>query len=333
MRYRVMYSLVIVIAVLIFTVCTRDFSNVGNNGNDSPTNCVTITAIDPEFADNSESVSIIIRGDNFNLDTTPTVLLGPNPLEEVLVLTQTLMTATVPANLTAGTMDLIVITHDLCTTTLPNAFTVIDPGEITIISIDPDEGSNAADVSVTIKGTNFIEDVTEVLIGESPQIPLKNVTWASISKLTAEVPLGLDAGLYDVTVRNTINETTSSDVLVEGFEVIESGAIYISAITPDSGENDVAVSVSITGRNFEETPTATLGEYDLVEVEYIDSRNLSAKVPKSIPADIYDLTVTNPDEKSFTLEDAYTVIEAGDDDDSGDDDTGDDDTGDDDTAI
>jgi hypothetical protein len=331
MERRTTATIAIALAVLVLVTCGRDYSNFGAPG-DTDT-CVGLTSIQPQSGSNAEAVEVVIQGTNFSSLAPPTALLGPHALTAVTVLTPTLVTAQVPADIPAGTLDLIVITQDQCTSTLPMAYTAIDPGEIEVTSISPAEGYNDVATAVTITGANFVEDVTAALIGETP---LDLVVWVSSTQLTAVVPLGLDPDAYDITVRNVIGETTTTDVLAEGFEVIESGKLYVSEITPAAGPENEDVAVTIRGRNFDQTPRVYLtagGDVagELREVAFVNARTLTATVAAGQFPDLYDLRVENPDSETYTMEDAYTVTEASGDDTS-DDDTGSDDTADDDTA-
>ena len=314
------------LAVALLVTCARDYSNFSSS--ESNDNCVELTSIQPVSGSNASAVDVVIQGANFSMTAVPTVLLGPHALTSVTVLTSTLLTATVPASIPAGTLDVIVIAEDQCATTLPDAYLVVDPGAITITSIDPAEGSNDVDTAVTINGENFLQDVTEAFVGTTA---MTSVTWISATQITAVVPLGLEADTYDVTVSNTVNDSTVSDVLVQGFAVTESGKLYVEQIEPDHGATDETVDVTIRGRNFVETPTAFLGygadvQAELTDVTFVNSRTLTAKVPAGIYPDVYDLSVTNPDEEKFAKDNAYTVTSASDDDtgDDTDDDTGDD---------
>ena len=326
------------LAVALLVTCGRDFSNFGSPGKSD--DCADLTSIQPVTGSNAAAVDVVIQGANFSLAAAPTVLLGPHALTAVTVLTPTLLTATVPSGIPAGTLDLIVIAQDQCTSTLPGAYTAIDPGQIAITSISPNQGSNDADTAVTIQGANFVKDVTQASVGATA---LTHVTWVSSTRITAVVPLGLDADAYDVTVSNTVGDATVSDVLPEGFTVTESGKLYVSTIEPDHGPADQAVAVTIRGRNFEDTPRAFLSygsdvQADLTDVVLVNSRTLTATVPSGVYPDLYDLLVKNPDAEQFKKENAYTVDEASDDDtgdDTGDDagdDTGGDDTGGDDSG-
>jgi hypothetical protein len=108
--------------------------------------------------------------------------------------------------------------------------------------------------------------------------------------------------------------------------------VRIDSVSPTSGSNGEDVAVTITGANFVNPVQVLLGALDLSDPEPVfqSSTRIVATVPAGTTAGLYALTVMNPDEESDTLEDAYTVLEAGDDDSDDDtDDDSDDDTDDD----
>ena len=85
----------------------------------------------------------------------------------------------------------------------------------------------------------------------------------------------------------------------------------VSHIAPNQGTNDVPNEINVYGLNFAEGVSVTLGTTpptDLNTVRY-SSSHLRATVPVSLSAGTYDLTVANPDGRSDTLANAYTVFD------------------------
>ncbi|HDH97223.1 MAG TPA: hypothetical protein ENF73_05825, partial [Proteobacteria bacterium] len=275
----------------------RDFSRVAGQAGER---CPSLSAIDPNYGDNSEDVPVMIRGSDFS--DTPTVYVGAEELQDVAVITPNLLKATVPQGIEAGTYDLVLTNGYGCSAILEDAYTAIDPGEIKVLSIEPDSAENDQDTQAVITGVNFIEGAT-AYIGN---LKLDDAVVESSTKISVVIPFGLDAGKYDISVYNS---ESSYDTLVDGFTVIESGALYVKAIDPNTGSNDQDVDVTITGRNFEDTPAVYLGAVELQSVQFFSDQVIAAVVPAGLAPATYDLTVINPDEESFTLEEAYTVTE------------------------
>jgi hypothetical protein len=82
------------------------------------------------------------------------------------------------------------------------------------------------------------------------------------------------------------------------------------SIAPSSGYNDRVTNVTITGSNFQRTPSVRLGGHPLINVSFVDATRLLAVVPASLPAGTYDLTVVNPDGQSANRPAAFTVLAA-----------------------
>jgi len=290
-------TVALTILALLTIGCGRDFSKTAGQAGER---CPSLSAIDPSYGDNSQDVSVMIRGSDFS--DTPTLYVGAEELQDVTVLTSNLLKAKVPQGIEAGTYDLVLTNGYGCSAIIEEAYTAIDPGEIKVLDIEPDSAENDQDTDAIITGVNFAETAT-AYIGS---LQLEDATVESSTQMSVVIPFGLDAGEYDISVYNS---ESSYDTLADGFTVIESGALYVKAIEPNTGANDQDVNVTITGRNFQETPTAYLGAVELTDVQLFSDGVIAAVVPSGLAPATYDLTVINPDEESFTLEEAYTATE------------------------
>lgn len=97
------------------------------------------------------------------------------------------------------------------------------------------------------------------------------------------------------------------------------------AITPSWTPVGQAVEVMVDGANFRralsvdaDKPSSsavndlfalTLGDVPLEAVQYLDGARLSARVPATLPAGVYTLTVTDPRLRTATLPDAFVVAD------------------------
>jgi hypothetical protein len=81
-----------------------------------------------------------------------------------------------------------------------------------VLSVDPSHVVNDAAHVLTILGTNFLPGA-EVAIDS---MALSPVTWLNSAALEAELPAGVAAGTYSVTVTNP---DTNSDTLLDALEV------------------------------------------------------------------------------------------------------------------
>jgi photosystem II stability/assembly factor-like uncharacterized protein len=91
----------------------------------------TVTAVDPSMNPNNIDTPVVIRGSNFTATisgtvilTTPTAYLGDQALMDVIWVSTTTLSATVPWGLIPEVYSLTVVNHDGVSATLQNAFTV-----------------------------------------------------------------------------------------------------------------------------------------------------------------------------------------------------------------
>jgi hypothetical protein len=87
----------------------------------------------------------------------------------------------------------------------------------------------------------------------------------------------------------------------------------VYSIDPNWGYNDELTWITITGADFVVTPAGQLqdpllGSHDLLFESWVDSTKMLAAVPAAMPIGIYDLTISNPDGQTDTLEDAFTIV-------------------------
>ena len=101
-----------------------------------------------------------------------------------------------------------------------------------------------------------------------------------------------------------------------GLTLAESPAI--TEVEPNSAPNDEQTLIVVQGSGFSATitgtqvlavPTVYLGEVELPDVIWVSTTTLNATVPWKLPAQVYALTVVNPDGAFATLPDAFTVID------------------------
>lgn len=81
----------------------------------------------------------------------------------------------------------------------------------------------------------------------------------------------------------------------------------LTSVIPATVVNDTSHALTLTGSGFEATPTVTLGTLPLPAVGFVNTTTLTATLPAGIPAQVYTVTVTNPDGLTGTLPHALTV--------------------------
>ena len=81
----------------------------------------------------------------------------------------------------------------------------------------------------------------------------------------------------------------------------------ITGISPDNFASGINMPVTISGSNFENIASVTLGEIALTDIELVAPTQLSALVPWSILPGEYDLTLTKTTGESGVLPDAVMI--------------------------
>jgi hypothetical protein len=107
--------------------------------------------------------------------------------------------------------------------------------------------------------------------------------------------------VYQIRVRGFSNSSTGTIVLQIN------STCGISAITPSSGPNTGGTSVTIIGAGFANGATVTFGGVNATGVNVSNSAVMTATTTAHV-AGAFDVTVTNPDQTTATLPNAFTFI-------------------------
>lgn len=185
-----------------------------------------LTALDPISGTFGQPLTLSIAGSDFI--STPAVFLGTAHELAVAYVSSTMLTATVPATLTPGYYDLTVQNPGPGDVTdwMSDAFTLYSPIP-TLRAVDPRKTYNDMDTPLVITGTNFAP-TPQVMLGNTP---LQNVTWLSMTQITAQIPWGMAPGTYPLTVTNPAPGTYSATLtraitMTEGFNTWTTGGPY-----------------------------------------------------------------------------------------------------------
>lgn len=119
--------------------------------------------------------------------------------------------------------------------------------------------------------------------------------------------------------------------VVTGCAVTPGGddTVVLISVTPDHVVEGQTVQITIEGRALEPTMyrnancsgnsieiddvfQSAMGENDLESVIWIDGQHLEATVPDDLPAGTYSVSIVDPRGRTAVLEDAFTVLGAGD---------------------
>jgi hypothetical protein len=145
----------------------------------------------------------VINGVNFR--ATPTVRLSTYSLVNVVMVSGTILQASVPANLPPGSYDLIVANPDGETAILVAAFTV-RTAQPAITSLIPNNGRSDLPNEINIYGFNFSSGAVARL-GSATDL---DTVFVNSSHLQATVPDGVALGTHNLTVTNPDNSTATA---------------------------------------------------------------------------------------------------------------------------
>jgi uncharacterized membrane protein YgcG len=202
-----------------------------------------VTSVFPNAGVNTMPTAVVISGTDFDLAAK--AFVGTTQLNVTARSGSTSLSATVPAGLQPRAYDVRVENVPTASGTLPNGFTVLqaDGGSGTgggagggagggsggsggsggtgggsgsatlrLDDVTPNDGYNEELTKVVLTGDGFA-DGAQVLIG--PEV-LDVVTVKSAAVINAEVPKGIAAGVYDVTIINLDGKRVT---LTDGFTV------------------------------------------------------------------------------------------------------------------
>lgn len=286
----------------------------------------TITSVSPSSGTNDSTISITIVGTNFVTTGTTLVTLeasGKDTISatNISVTSSTEITASIPADKASGQYDMKVTNPDSQFASKTTAFTLNNPAP-TVSAISPTSASSAAEKSVTITGTGFLSTSTTPPATGNPTVSMRdpdntsrnfdltNVTVASKTSITATVPSGKTAGTYDVVVTNADSQ---SGAKADAFEVT-APAPTITSVSPSSGTNDQATSITITGTNYQTSGTTLVtleatgkDTISATSVSVSSATEISASVPVGEAIGTYSVKVTNPDSQFASKSDAFSV--------------------------
>lgn len=234
-----------------------------------------------------------VTGIGFDSQLT-TVTLGGTAVDNLVIISDTELTFDAPAH-AAGVVDLIVDQGDN-EAIIPYAFTYTTAPTLAIYAIYPSTGSEAGGTSVTIIGDIFTPS-TNITINGSP---LANQTYVSSTEITGDTPAGL-IGSVDVVATDGLETYT----LTDGF-TYTSSALSVDVVTPVASLETGGGEIIITGSNFDETTTVTIGGEPVTGLSLLSSTQLYGICPAGSPG-VVNVVVTRGVE-TFQLTDGFTYI-------------------------
>ena len=167
----------------------------------------TVAGVNPNSGSNISTTNVTITGTNFG--GTTAVKIGTWDATSFTVNSATEISAVILSGLPVDTYDVTVTNgYGISAKSSADQFTVTASVSTvpTVTGVTPNTGVNTATTPVTISGTGFT-GVTAVKIGTWP---VSSYTVVSPTSITAVIPSGLPAAIYNVTVSNGSGTSATS---------------------------------------------------------------------------------------------------------------------------
>ena len=283
-----------------FTVEATDSSNTTGTANFSiniaGASAPVVNGISPSSGPISGGTTVTISGANFASGAA--VTFGGTAASSITVSSSSQIVAVSPSHI-AGSVA-VMVSENGQSSTAGTSFTynALSP---TITGISPNNGPTAGGTNVTISGTNFLAGAL-VLFGT---VPATNISVASATQIQAVAPANA-AGPANVTVQDpgNLNATLSGGF---SYGSSSSGVPTITSVSPTSGTPGTVVT--ITGTNFASADVVSFGSANAPSSTFVSATQLTATVP-TISAGTYNVTVTDPDPATVTLNNGFVVTAA-----------------------
>ncbi|RLD18857.1 MAG: hypothetical protein DRI36_00390, partial [Caldiserica bacterium] len=254
----------------------------------------------------NQTVTITGSGFQVGISTSGVIFSGTGiTVESVNVINDTTLEVVIdidPAT-AVGDKQITIVNPDGGRSTSGNIFTVNPRPEIT--ALDPDErGQGAASQEIIITGTDFQSGFT---IDFGPDINVDSTVFDSTTQVRAIITISTNAttGARNVTITNP---DAGWYTFSGGFTV--NPRPTITSLSPDKGGQGATRIIDIYGSDFQAGCTADFGDGITVNsVNLIDATHIVANITIDVLATVgtRDVTVTNPDQGSRTMANAFTV--------------------------
>ncbi|MBT2764786.1 IPT/TIG domain-containing protein [Paenibacillus sp. ISL-20] len=257
----------------------------------------SITSLSPNEGELAGGLLITITGENFNQSSK---VYFNDTLLQSTTYGGTQIKALSAKWTVGGFVDVKVVNPDGQSFVLTDGFMYLTPPpppapEIT--SIAPNEGEMAGGLIVTLSGTNF-NTATKVYFNDKL---LQSTTYGS-TQIKALTPKWTSGGPVDVKV---VNPDGGSNTLTEGFTYLAAPAPVVTKLSVNKGLTTGGTVVTVEGSNFVSGAKVKLKDKD-VTTTYLASTQLRFTTPVWPIAETVDITVTNPDEQTTVLQQAFT---------------------------
>ena len=267
---------------------TTPGGTIATNSNDHYTyaGTPTVTGLAPNAGPLAGGTTVTITGTNLSLASA--VKFGTLNASGVTVVSATKITATAPAVVAAGPVDVTVTTPGGTSATgAADEYTYTNGPSVA--SISPSSGPSAGGTSVTITGAN-LANATAVKFGSNTATVNSNTA----TQIVALAPAG-SAGTVDVTVATAGGTSATSPA----DQYTYAAPPTVSSISPTSGPTLGGTVVTITGTNLDSPSAVKFGGSNAAVITPISPTQMTAVAPAG-SAGAQDVRVTTPGGTSAT---------------------------------
>jgi nitrogen fixation protein len=274
----------------------------------------TLTSISPPSGGRLQTLEVVLSGTSFISGVTSVSFGADITVDSTTVNTATQITAsiTIGASATLGPRNVSITnaTPGGGTTVLTNGFTVGNNPAPTLASISPINGNHLQTLEVVFTGTNFIDGVTSVNVGDG--ITVNSTTVNSTTSLTANltITVGAAPGARSFSVSNS---GPGGGTSVNRTFTVRNPAPTLTSITPTTGNRLQTLEVIFTGTNFiSGISSVSFGAGITVNSITVDSTtqitaNITIISNAALTARNVSVTNTPPGGGTATLTNGFTV--------------------------
>ena len=266
----------------------------------STTTAPTVTGVSPNESSLAGNMTITVTGTGFTGNGAPAVNFGSAGGSNIIVKSDTELTATNPNTGTAGPVHVTVVTGGgTSAKTDANKFTYKLP-EIT--KITPSSGSLIGNTMVTITGKYFTgaESVNFNAAGAT------NVNVISDTTITVTNPNSGTAGPVDVRVFVQGQESVKTTADLFTYKLPE-----VTGLNPSSGSLAGGETITITGKYFTGATAVNFGEAGASNVAVLSDNQIKVTNPNTAANEVVNVRVLVQGQKSAkTTADQFTYSSA-----------------------
>lgn len=290
----------------------------GDSSASSAASKISITSITPDNGLEKKSIKVTITGSGFLSGKTsgnkPTVTVGGVEITKLLTATDTTLAFQVPNTFSAGRYDVIIKNTAGGSATVQYEYTAkVNPSPV-ITSVEPPRGPEKKSTVVTINGTNLKGSVSGHATVTVGGVQISKLLTETNEKLVFQVPGTFSAGVQQIVVTNSYNNSATTNYT---YEVVHSSTTaakpIITSITSGTIAANRSGTIEIIGSNFttdiykisvKVTDNATGVVTDAMKILSVNSEWIKVQLP-ALAAGSYTVTVTNKDGQ--TAASTYTI--------------------------